>query len=207
MFKAIFVICIQLAACVVTGQTFSFDFERAPLLADSFYLISDLKLAIKENNRVHLNWKITDNSIPEYFNVERSTNGKDFEKVAVVRLLPSDKLYEYIDESPVKGRCIYRVSCAWKDGHQVYSRAVTIQMGGENSFKFYPNPVDNILIIRSDALLDIQITDATGKLRISQNKLQGLQTMNVSNLEKGIYLLRVTNKITNVVLQEKLIKN
>jgi hypothetical protein len=78
---------------------------------------------------------------------------------------------------------------------------------GVTAFKFYPNPVDNILIIRSEDALDVQILDATGKPKISLNQIQGLQTINVSTLEKGIYLLRVTNKKTTLVTQEKLIKN
>jgi hypothetical protein len=55
--------------------------------------------------------------------------------------------------------------------------------------------------------IDVQITDGTGKLRITQPKVQGLATINVSSLEKGIYLIRFSNKLTGVMYQEKLLKN
>ena len=78
---------------------------------------------------------------------------------------------------------------------------------GDISFRFYPNPVDNILIVRSEGALDVQVLDAAGKVRVSQSRLQGIQTINVSTLEKGIYYLRINNRSTGVVTQEKLLKN
>jgi hypothetical protein len=51
------------------------------------------------------------------------------------------------------------------------------------------------------------ITDANGRLRVSASRVQGLHTINVASLEKGVYLIRVINKLTNVMSQEKLMKN
>ena len=89
----------------------------------------------------------------------------------------------------------------------IIRKPLDVQIAGDISFKFYPNPVDNILIIRSENPLDIQIIDATGKTRLSQANLQGLQTINVSTLEKGIYILRVNNRLANTIVQERLVKN
>ena len=82
-----------------------------------------------------------------------------------------------------------------------------MQIAGDISFKFYPNPVDNILIIRSENILDVQIIDAGGKLRISQANVQGLQTINVSSLETGVYVLRLHNRSANTIVQDRLLKN
>ena len=67
------------------------------------------------------------------------------------------------------------------------------------TFKFYPNPVDHVLIVRSESALDVVIADATGRIRITQSRVQGLHAINVSSLEKGIYLIRFINKHTNLV--------
>lgn len=80
-------------------------------------------------------------------------------------------------------------------------------MPGDVTLKFYPNPVDQILIVRSDLPVDVQITDGNGRPRITEARVQGLHTMNVSSLEKGIYIIRFSDKLTNVIFQEKLIKN
>ena len=207
MFRAILSVCLLVTVLSAFSQTMSIDYFNAPDSVDSISIVSDLTSIVKENNRVMLSWKVKDSIVPEFFSVERCVNGKDFDIIAVIRLSKSNFKYEYVDESPVKGKSIYRIRCAWKEGAQLYSLPVTVQLTGDASFKFYPNPVDNILIIRSEAPLDVQILDASGKTRILLNQVQGLQTINVSTLEKGIYLLRVTNKRTNVISQDKLIKN
>lgn len=174
---------------------------------DTTNLINEFVSIVRENNRVQLTWKVADTLISPFFSLERSSNGMDFEVVAVVKLAILNNQYEWLDESPSKGRNLYRVRYTGKNGDLFYSTAVSVQIDGQPIYKFYPNPVDNILIIRSDAPIDVQITDATGKIRISQSRVNGLQTINVSTLEKGIYLLRVTNKLNNGISQEKLIKN
>ena len=207
MFRAILSVCLLATVLSAFSQTMSIDYINIPDSVDSISVVSDLSTVVKENNKVLLTWKVRDSVVPEFFSVERCVNGKDFDIIAVIRLSKTNLKYEYVDESPVKGKSIYRIRCAWKEGTQLYSMPVTVQLTGDATFKFYPNPVDNILIIRSEAPLDVQLLDASGKTRIVLNQVQGLQTINVSTLEKGIYLLRATNKRTNVISQDKLIKN
>ncbi|HTE25478.1 T9SS type A sorting domain-containing protein [Flavitalea sp.] len=174
---------------------------------DSSYYITDLVHIIKENSRVVLNWRLSDSSLTDFFSIERSCNSKEFEVVAVLKLAQISTWFEWVDESPAKGKNVYRIKCSAKDNRQFYSKPLNVQIAGDISFKFYPNPVDNILIIRSENPLDIQIIDATGKMRLSQANLQGLQTINVSTLEKGIYILRLNNRLANTIVQERLVKN
>lgn len=176
-------------------------------MPDSNYFISDLVHIIKDNSKVIINWKLSKKAIPDFFAIERSSNGREYEVVSIIRLTDSLQWFEFVDESPAKGKNLYRIRCGSKDSQHVYSKSVLAQIAGDISFKFYPNPVDNILIIRSEDPLDIQLIDAAGKIRISQNKVQGLQTINVSSLEKGVYILRVNNRQANTIAQEKLLKN
>jgi len=159
----------------------------------------------KENGRLLLSWKIAGN-IPEFFSVERSENGKSFEAVAVLNNLKAQRYYQWTDDAPKKGRSFYRLRYSFSQGQSLYSRTIPVIIVDNTSFKFYPNPVDHVLIVRSDSPIDVQISDANGKLRISQTNIQGLHTINVASLEKGIYLIRFSNKLTAVMSQEKLIK-
>ena len=90
---------------------------------------------------------------------------------------------------------------------RVLNKTVSVAVAGYIDCKFYPNPVDHILIVRSDTPIDVTISDANGKVRVTENRVRGLHTINVSSLEKGIYLIRFSNKLINVISQEKLIKN
>ena len=173
---------------------------------DSNHIIKELTCGTSDNSTIILTWK-TDARIPDFFVVERSDNGKSFETVAILNNLGLKPSYLWTDEAPKKGKSFYRIRYSFAQGPPLYSPTVSFFIAGYIAIKFYPNPVDHILIVRSDTPVDVQITDGNGRTRISEPKVQGLHTVNVSSLEKGIYLIRFSNKLTNVISQEKLIKN
>jgi hypothetical protein len=177
------------------------------LVTDSTSYIADLSLNIIENARVVLSWKQPEDTSLLFAVIERSTGGRNFEVVAALKQNELKPDNEWIDDAPAKGRSMYRIRFSGKDGQPLYSNVASATLAGDISFRFYPNPVDNILIVRSESLLDIQITDATGKQRMAVTNLQGLQTINVSSLEKGVYYMRINNRSTGLVTQDKLLKN
>jgi len=207
MIKGFLMFILSLSAFYCVSQEAGMLPSESVSSPDSTYYITDLVHVIKENSRVILNWRLADTSLTDFFSIERSCNTKDYEVVAVIKLARISQWFEWIDESPAKGKNIYRIKCSSKDNKQIYSKSISVQIAGDISFKFYPNPVDNILIIRSENPLDAQILDPGGKLRLSQNNIQGLQTINVSTLEKGVYILRLHNRLANTIVQERLIKN
>ncbi|RZL06960.1 MAG: T9SS type A sorting domain-containing protein [Pedobacter sp.] len=209
MIRGFLIIVLSLSAlyCVSQESGDATASKTGAFAVDSSYYITDLVHIIKENSKVVLNWRLSDSSMTDFVSIERSCNSKDYEVVAVIKLAQLSQWFEWIDESPAKGKNLYRIRCSLKDNKQVYSKSLQVQIAGDISFKFYPNPVDNILIIRSENMLDIQILDGAGKLRLSQNNVQGLQTINVSSLEKGIYVIRLHNKSANTIVQDRLLKN
>jgi hypothetical protein len=208
MKKGILILCMCLSACFAWAQGESTKIPPAGFTAaDSSLFITDLSSVVRDNSKVAINWKNSNQFSPEFVVVERSSGGGDFEMVAVLKQPGQGASFEWTDDAPAKGRNLYRIRFDGEDGQPYYSKIVSALIAGDISFRFYPNPVDNILIIRSEAALDVQVMDGTGKVRVSQNRLQGIQTINVSSLEKGIYYLRINNRSTGVVTQEKLLKN
>ena len=175
------------------------------LVIDPKNIVTDFGYNLKSNSKVHLNWNVKNIEIVDFFSIERSANGRDFEMIGVLKLL-SNNNYELIDESPLPGKSFYRIRTSIQ-GKPIYSQTLTVYRVGKTPLKFYPNPADNILIVRTEIPLDVQIADGAGEVRISQSRVQGLQTINVSSLEKGIYMIRFTNKAANTVTIEKLFKN
>jgi hypothetical protein len=176
------------------------------VLEDPNRVINDLTSRISENSKIILSW-IVKGSLPDFFAIERSDNGKSFEVVSVLSNLSPQKIFQWTDDDPRKGRSFYRIRYSFTNGDSLYSKTLPVMIAGYTAFKFYPNPVDHVLIIRTDAPLDVMISDANGRLRISESRVKGLHTINVASLEKGVYLMRVINKLTNVMSQEKLVKN
>jgi Secretion system C-terminal sorting domain len=155
--------------------------------------------------RIVLSWKLRD-ELPDFFSVEKSDGGERYTVMAVMTRL-TGRIFQWTDEAPLKGRNNYRIRYSFKEGKPRYSKTISVVVPGAADVRFYPNPVDQILIIRSDQMLDVFISDGAGRPRLTVQSVLGLKTINVSSLEKGVYILRFSNKLTNVISQERLIKN
>lgn len=207
MFKGLLFIGISLLTIAGYSQGLPQDsLNMAGPATDSADIIFDLHYVVNGNASVMLTWKMRD-SMPPFVVIERSDNSQRFETITILNQLTPKPSYQWIDDSPKKGKNLYRIRYVSKEGSPAYSKTISCQMEGYASFKFYPNPVDQILIVRSDTPLDVIISDGNGRVRLSNPKVLGLQTINVSSLEKGIYLIRFSDKSTNTFRQEQLLKN
>lgn len=206
MKRLILLCCVSILTSICHAQ---YSGLLHPILSnlhiDPKNIVTDFSYSLKGTEKVQLQWKVSNRELVDFFAIERSENGRDFEMIEVLKSLP-DNDFELIDESPLPGRSFYRIRTSVK-GKPVYSITLIVYAGADMPYKFYPNPTDNIVIVRSDIPLDVQIVDASGSIRINQPRVQGLQTINVSALEKGIYMIRFTNKVSNTVSIEKLFKN
>lgn len=202
----VYIFCLCTYMCTAQDEASGFP-AAAVFTVDTSSFIADLFLSVRENSKVVLNWKQPEDTAFKFAVIERSSGGRDFEVVAALKQSDIKPENEWVDDAPARGRSLYRVRFSGKDGQPLFSKVVSALIAGDISFRFYPNPVDNILIVRSESVLDLQIVDAVGKQRVSLSNLQGLQTINVTSLEKGIYFLRINNHTTGLLTQEKLLKN
>ena len=206
MLKDLLTCFLCLASFISYSQEGEQDTSVQLSIVDSLS-VEGFSLSIRGGNKIVLNWNFSKTKNSDYFSIERSCNGKDFETISLLKVGQGGNSFEWTDEAPCKGKNLYRVKTTGTNGEIAFSTTSSVFIAGDVSFRFYPNPVDNVLIIRSESPIDVQIVDAMGKLRINQTKIQGLQIINVSALEKGIYLLRISNPAINFVSQEKLLKN
>jgi hypothetical protein len=204
MFRILLYICISVVPLFAHTQEVVSPSEV--VAEDLNKTISDFKSIIADNIKLSLSWTVT-GELPDFFVVERSENGKTFEVVAVLNNLEKKPSYQWTDDAPKKGRSFYRIKYSFGQGPNLYSSIINVAFSGYIDYKFYPNPVDHILIVRADNPIDVHISDASGKVRITETRVRGIHTINVASLEKGIYLIRFSSKLTNMVTQEKLIKN
>jgi len=169
--------------------------------------IGQITATIKNRNKVVLQWNIEKPSGAGFSTIERSRNGVDFESIGVLKTGSNIYRQEFEDEMPSNGVNYYRIKFSSGQGQSRISPVVNASVAGDLSCKFYPNPVDKLLIVRSESPVDIQLTDAFGKTRINQRSSGGLQLVDVSLLEKGLYIITITQKESNKTMSEKLIKN
>ena len=184
---------------------FSIDFESAvplPTLVVSF----TAKNAGK--NRAQLNWKITENSTPLMFEVLRSSDGVNFNKIGEVPGTVLQFDYEFTDEAMVTGNNYYRLKMLDRDGSANYTSIVVVSNGGADGVvigNLMPTVVTSgaRLAVTSvkKATLQLLITDISGRIiqKQSVSLTVGSQdvTIDASRLAPGMY------QITGYVAGEK----
>jgi len=152
---------------------------------------------------VGLTWATTTESNNNYFTVERSKDGTNFEfvqKVATKALNGNSDVqlnYTGYDASPYNGLSYYRLKQTDLDGQDKYSAIQTVsfdQSGGELSV--YPNPTRGQVFIKgissNQNKVQIEWYDAGGKLLAQESApvSGGLAILN-PHFNNGIYLLKI----------------
>jgi hypothetical protein len=168
--------------------------------------------AIQQSNDVLVKWQTSNEVNVNLYEVESSTDGQRFEKIGTVAANSTNSAnsandYAFVDKrvwaSSVR---YYRLKSIDNDGTFKYSAVVRLANKQQTVVAVYPNPVTNAFTIQlsDNKLLHTQakLVDATGKTvkLITINTL--MQTEEISNLPKGMYMLQLADG--KVV---KLIKN
>lgn len=170
--------------------------------------------ATLENNIVKLTW-ITETEINnDYFTVERSKDGVNFETVEVVESKNGNSNitlnYTLNDNYPYKGVSYYRLKQTDNDGKSEYFKTVSVNVNSAfENVAVYPNPVtgNGFLSFKSSDEKDQTITiyDVAGRLvfskkyiiEVGDNKI----TLETSNLTKGMYFIRMDDTIDGINLK------
>jgi hypothetical protein len=161
-----------------------------------------------QNGHAILHWSATQVRQEDFFIVEKSVDAVHFDMLSAIGASAGiDSVYTLVDNSSNTGLVSYRIHVTGKDGKEYYSKTLNINSISAGDFRFYPNPVDKLLIIRSAHALNIQILDMYGNVLFGQDVDAGMQIVNVSSIQKGTYILKATDKSTNSVTSEQLVKN
>lgn len=72
-----------------------------------------------------------------------------------------------------------------------------------SAIKIYPNPVTDVLYIKSPVAVDIRLSDLTGRIVLSR---EDAKSVSLADLAGGTYLLTLTDKEGNLVKVEKINK-
>lgn len=164
--------------------------------------------AAKQAATAVLNWTTTKEINLAKFIIERSADTRTFVAVDTVQslsILAGDK-YNFIDAKPLSGINYYRLKMVNRTGTFSYSPLRKLDFSSNaDAVLVYPNPVINgtVFITSSADCSNAILYDETGKL-IQNFLLQGKNnTINIKELAKGVYQLKVVS--ANSVYTEKLL--
>jgi hypothetical protein len=169
--------------------------------------------AEKNEKSVLLKWTTASEINNDYFELEKSRDGINFEAFAKIKGAGFSNQtidYSHIDVNPYRGLSYYRLKQVDFDGTYNYSDIIAVNFNlMEQKLQFYPNPASQIINIEnlnSNSNYIINIYDITGKLIISKNTAQtNTFTLSINELVSGFYTLQVLSE-NQTIFVDKLIK-
>ncbi|MCE7042401.1 Ig-like domain-containing protein [Dyadobacter sp. CY312] len=160
--------------------------------------------ARKELNTTILNWKTTAETNSDRFEIQRSTNGNNWEQLGTVKAKGESVAvipYSYTDNSPVligaaNAENLYRLKMIDRDETFAYSRIVSVRFDEQHQMILYPNPVSDELRISTKDwknVATVEIYNNGGSLMYKSGK-QPSEKVSVKDFKTGTYIVRVKQK-------------
>ena len=186
-------------------------------------LLKEFTAKYSKDETVLLNWQTTSETNNLKFELERSIDGINFEKIyETAGSLFSNTLknYDYSDNNyPKFNKIFYRLIQVDIDGGKKYSEVKVVTLPSNKKFSIYlnsisPNPVTSFAAVKLSSIADGKVTyrivNFLGKL-ISTNiinvkKGETLVPIDLSSFANGIYLIEFINSIDGNRVNTKFLK-
>ena len=155
---------------------------------------------------VALTWTTASEKNNDYFSIQHSTDGRNFESAGYVTGNGSTSLshtYNFTHSNPEAGKNYYRLKQVDLDGTTAYSPVIVVEAKDVKAtalnVSVYPNPTEGELNIKLEKAMNasevakVMITDLNGRLIMSQ-ELKGGQELKLNlkdKLKAGMYLVKV----------------
>ncbi len=175
-----------------------------PVELSSFSAVADAK------EGVLLRWRTASELNNDYFDIERSRNGYQWEYLVQIQgagtsSTPQD--YEYHDASASFGQYYYRLKQVDFDGSLEYSPIRTVQLQQTTTEQVYPNPGKDQIILKGyfSAKDHLLIWNMLGQnvghqVQVIEQTNQRLR-LQISNLSSGSYFIKVGNSNYRITKQ------
>ncbi|MEZ4917187.1 MAG: T9SS type A sorting domain-containing protein [Chitinophagales bacterium] len=147
----------------------------------------------------------------DYFELERSDNGIDFNTIGKQKGKGNSNEatnYTYFDKTFIEGNNYYRLKQVDFDGAYSFSNIVVIN--NVNAYKntvfaIYPNPASNsftIALSENDEKLNIEISNTLGQIIYTDNIVEGKNNISTVDWTNGIYSIVFKDK-TGILIGNK----
>jgi Secretion system C-terminal sorting domain len=162
-----------------------------------------------------LTWQSASEVNLDNYDVERSTDGQQFDKIGTIKAQGKAATYDFLDKKgPLSITTYYRLKINDLDQKSAYSKVITLAPKAKGlTAKAYPNPAHDVLTVdievenKSD--LTIELRDILGRLIWASNALytEGSLSLPIplTGVANGNYFLKVSNGLTTI--QQKIVKN
>lgn len=161
-----------------------------------------------------ISWTIADQLNISHYNIQRQdTDNQEFITIGTITAKEATEHYQFMDKQPSK-ESLYRIQALEFSGKTSLSNAVHLQRKDElsNALSIVPVPAQQEVSLGFNIQMEqdvvINITDITGKLMMTKQRSTpvGQQdiTLNVNNLDNGVYIVQLY-KANGEVLTKRMV--
>jgi hypothetical protein len=188
-----------------TGWLADGETEDYPVISQSMPLVIDLldfNATLTREKDVILNWRAYVDDEAKGFEVERSKDQNNWEKIGTVNLKTSNFTSDYslLDQQPLQGRSYYRLKMVEKTGSSRYSKTRLIQIDQlVTKLRVYPNPAKNDFTISFRSTMNQSATlivrTIAGEVMIRKSitltETDNQVSVSVNGLSNGLYVVEL----------------
>ena len=173
---------------------------------DATHLIIDLNTVLTKDAAVDLFWINNTRNASDYFVVEKSTDGIDFQPLlerATEGMAGDVKLYRELDRNPAEGNNFYRVKIVHADGTFTFSPISVVSFLPDADFTVFPNPAHGSIMVYMDRFIgkevELMVINAQGQVLLTrqfaevQDAIFPLE-LSSDRFQDGIYNIAVNYK-------------
>lgn len=150
--------------------------------------------AVNCSDNICLRWETENEQNTSHFEIERSSDGKNFEQIGTRASAntPGRHSYDATDYSAENGINFYRIKQVDSDGKFTYSSIVSARIEIKGVLTITPNPANGFIVLKGiEKAEKVTIYSSTGQTFKQWQNVAGHQQLNIANLQPGIYLLKV----------------
>jgi hypothetical protein len=171
--------------------------------------LGSFTLSVESNKRVLFFWETLSEINNDYFSIEKSINGKEWEVIGKVNGAgnSSKKLnYKYVDVAGIDEATYYRLKQTDYDGKFKYFSPIfgNVNKNSSEELVVYPNPFNESLTVEAaeENIDQVQIYSLDGKPLVNNSVGEilsnGKVVFNLGDLKPGMYLVRCNENVQRI---------
>jgi hypothetical protein len=193
------------------GQVFYVDqLTLSPTSPLPVNLISfEIKLIEKE---IRLFWKTSTETNSQGFDIERSSNAKNWGKLSFISSKADagnnagNLEYAFVDKNPLSGINYYRLKQKDINGDFSFSAIKSINFSEKGSFEIFPNPTDGLITIETpdwNKINTLELYNTSG-IKVLNGKTTS-NKLDIRQLPAGTYMLKI-KEFNGEIVMKKILK-
>ncbi len=179
-------------------------------------LISSFEVRKNNEKQNQLLWTTESEKNASLFEIEKSVDGKSWAIIGTVNTVGTTarrENYSFVDKNPT-AKNYYRLKMIDRDGSSEYSKVVSVSNKISTILNLYPNPVQERLNFNIEGEnineATIQVINSCGQIILISKNTSGRNatpiSLDINELQAGVYFIRITDENSNIVAQEKFLK-